>query len=85
MSMNLTCTLLLGSLGEVLDLVQTPTDVTYSILGEDTLPWQEVARRYLAWVGRTYPRDVWKSQRKLVGRAWRRADDHGSRLTFDVR
>ena len=79
--MNLTCHLLLGSVRTELTLVQTPTQVTFDIL-ENSPTWQEAARRYLIWVGRFQDHDLRKTQRRLIGEAWKVAEARSGRLVW---
>lgn len=88
MSMNLHCFILHGSVRiEVHGLVQTPTSITYHVIGENR-PWKESAKLYLEWVASIFPgesgRDARKRQRKIIGDAWAMADETGARLLFEA-
>lgn len=62
----------------------------------DMYPWREQAKNYLNWVhnqqrnslssknpdGRAQARWIIKHERKLIGNAWRRAEDGGGCLIF---
>jgi len=95
--MNLHCFVKVGSLTlwEV-DLVQTPSVVTYELLGYSGRPWQDIAKDYLAWVRKQAERDLkstnvyvvqeawaWvKGERRRLGQAWRMAQERDGRLEF---
>lgn len=89
MSMNLHCRYIIpgpkGKPGKEfkVDLIQTPTDASYEILGSG-IPWQDVMRRYLAWVASQSDRSVCKRERQRMGRIWREVEEANGRVIFEV-
>lgn len=93
MSMNVCCYLMQGSISEEIHLVQTPTSESYYIVYSNTAkglkrPWRDSCRLYLQWVNRIWSdpqlKHLVKTQRKLIGDAWRRAEETGNMLRFEV-
>ena len=86
MSMNMTLTLRLANEAIEIDLVQTPTDVSDSIVydGKCKRNWKNIAMRYIKYVKANYAPHIVKEQRKVVGEAWATAEAGNGWLDFNV-
>lgn len=83
MSLNLHCRCLLPGCAEIpVPLIQTPTEVSHHILGTGS-PWQNVLRRYLAWVQGQDP-EAHKRERRRMGQLWQTTECLGGRMIFEV-
>ena len=81
MSMNIGIYIKLGSTAtRLFGIVQTTTAETDEILKEKM--WQDRARKYLYLVGKNYPPYIVKHQQKIIGEAWRVAENNKGILEF---
>ncbi len=83
MSMNIVMYIKVGSVFTPVEgLVQTSTNESTMIMAAGN-NWKDRARAYLRFVRAVYPNYIVKEQRRIVGMAWRIAEEN--RGVLDIR